>query len=475
MKILLLNPPSFASCQYLREGICQGQLTTAGWPPVTLATIGALLRTIPGAIVRLVDASIMCFSVSQLKAVIKDLSPDIIIMSTTTPSFVSDMRAAEVVRDVVPNAKLVLFGTHVSVLAEKVLRETDVDVIVRNEPERTMFELVRAMTEKKTLSGVKGITYRDSEKIVANENAPFIVDLDSVPFPDRTLMDTAVYINPVSGKKFTIIRNSRGCPGRCTFCVGFYYGKEWRTRSVENILAELQECVERFKITDFLFSSDLFTLKKDQVIALCQGIIQRGLHITWMCNSRVDCIDEERLFWMKKAGCYMVSLGIESGVQDILDAVHKGTSVEKVRTAVSLFRKYKIQTIGYFIFGLPGDTVGTMKKTISFSVQLPLTFAAFLNAVPYPGTEFSVLLKESGAIRSEDWSRYQETGCDVYALPWVTPRQLRRYTVLAYLCWYLRPGQMFALFLRYCSPQGLRTLGRLFLFFCRMQARRLLS
>lgn len=442
MNVLLLNPSSFTPVQYCKEGICQGKISPNIWPPVTLATIGAIYKRIGDINVRLVDANALKLTEEDLLNVYKDFQPDIVLLNTTTPSFSGDLRSAELAKQAEASITTIMIGTHVSATAEDVVNTGYVDFVIRNEPELIARNLITALKDGTELDEVKGITYKNTNGVFSNPDESFIENLDELPWPDRSLLDNSLYINPLVGKKFTIIRNSRGCPARCTFCVKFYYGNKWRTRSASNIVDEIEQCVTQYGITNFLFNADFFTQNKTHVINLCKEIEDRNLNITWLCNSRVDAIDEERLYWMEKASCQMISFGIESANKKILDNVKKGINREKVIRAVNLVKTSRIKSMGYFILGLQGETKATAEETVRFALELPLDYVRFLTAVPYPGTEFGEYMRDNALIKTDDWSRYEEAGCDVYDLPDLTSEQLQEIVRKAYIRWYLRPSKI---------------------------------
>ncbi len=443
MNVLLLNPPSFTSFQYVKEGICQGKISPTLWPPATLATIGAICKKIRGINLRLVDGNALKLSESELLNVYKDFQPDVVILNTTTPTFPADLRSAELAKQANSSVTTtIMMGTHASAMAEEIVDTPHVDIVMRNEPERIALNLITALKDGEKIEGIKGVTYKNAHGVVSNPDESFIENLDEWPWPDRSLLDNSLYVNPLTGKRFTVIRNSRGCPGRCIFCVGFYYGKRWRTRSVSNIIDEIEECVTQYEITDFLFNADLFTKDKNEVIGLCKEIAHRKLDITWLCNSRVDTIDEERLHWMEKTGCQMISFGIESASKEILHNVKKDITREKVIRAIDLMKKSRIKSLGYFMFGLPGETKESTEETIQFALELPLDYASFFTATPYPGTDYFNYLRDNTLLTTDDWSRYEESQCDVYDLPDLTGKELQRIVKRAYMRWYFRPTKI---------------------------------
>lgn len=374
--------------------------------------------------------------------VYEDFEPAVVLLNTTTPTFPADLRSAELAKKTNPSMKTIMIGTHVSATAEDVVGTPYVDIVIRNEPEHTALNLITALKNGEKLESIKGITYKNGDKIVSNPKENFIENLDDLPWPDRSLLDNSLYINPLTGKRFTIIRNSRGCPSGCIFCVGFYYGKRWRSRSVSNIIGEIEQCITQYNITDFLFNADLFTKDKNEVINLCREIINKKLNITWICNSRVDSIDEELLQWMEKAGCQMISFGIESANEDILSSVNKDIDRVKVIRTINLIKKSRIKSVGYFTFGLIGETRASAEETIKFALEIPLDYVRFLTAAPYPGTEFSKYMRDKRLLKTDDWSRYDESQCDAYDLPDLTAEELQKIVRKAYMRWYLRPSKI---------------------------------
>ncbi|HIE33736.1 MAG TPA: radical SAM protein [Candidatus Altiarchaeales archaeon] len=182
-------------------------------------------------------------------------------------------------------------------------------------------------------------------------------------------------------------------------------GKKFRKRSTDSVIREI-EYVKSLGIRNFFFFVETFTLDKKFVLELCKEIVKKNLNIKWVCNSRVDTVNQEMLDWMKKAGCWLISFGIESGDQKILDNVNKGITVEQSRKAIEMASRTGIATVGHFIFGLPGETKESIQKTLKLSRELPLNFAEFYIATPFPGCElFNDLgIKDYGDI---NWSEYE--------------------------------------------------------------------
>ena len=239
--------------------------------------------------------------------------------------------------------------------------------------------------------------------LVRNPERPFLKNLDELPFPARDLVNNKLYIRPDTGEPQTTIQSQRGCPARCIYClVGTVSGYIINFRSPESVVREIEECVNKHNIKNFYFRADTFTWDKDWVIKLCKLIIDKKLDIRWNCNSRVSTIDEERLQWMKKAGCWLIGFGIETGSNEGLRKIKKGTTIEQAEEALRLCKMYKMKTYLFFVIGLPWETKKDVEDTINFAKKLRGDFAEFNMAFPYPGTEFYQMGIEQGLFKEED-------------------------------------------------------------------------
>jgi len=236
----------------------------------------------------------------------------------------------------------------------------------------------------------------------------------------------------------TVITN-RGCPFTCIYCLAQQVaGAKNRYRSVENVIAELKECMNRFNIRNFLFRSDLFTQNKRWVIRLCQAILEAGLKIDWACNSRVDTITAEALTWMKKAGCWIIAFGVESGDQETLDRIDKNAKVEDSFKAIRLVREAGLKSSVYLLMGLPWDTKELIEKQVAFAKRLDPDFLEIFYAYPFPGTPFYDLAVREGLIKDGDIPReaYSDPAMPGLYLSAEEFSRLRRRALRQY---YLRP------------------------------------
>jgi len=445
MKILLLNPPTKDNKKFIREGRCthEGNIWTALWPPISLATIASVLEN-DGHTVKINDCSAKNINHLKLKKIIDDFSPQIVIWSSGTPSIQSDLELSSFIKACGQSIKTATFGTHATVFAEECMRDyPDLDFIIRNEPEYTVKELISAIEGGKKYQGINGVTYRSSpHNIVQNADRTFIENLDELPKPAWHLANLDCYRVPLKGHRFVMISPLRGCPYECIFCTSQkYYGKKLRRRSPEKVLEEIEYNIKTYKIRNFFFWADTFTLDKTYVINLCNLLIDKKIDVSWVCNSRVDTVDEEMLQLMGRAGCWMISYGIESGCQEILDISKKKIRVEQVEKAVDLARKAGIKTVGHFIIGLPGETVETAQEMIKYSKSLNLDYAQFYSAVPFPGSELYRMAKENRWIQEESWEEFNQRKA-IMRLPQLEPEEANNLIKKAYKSFYYKPKKI---------------------------------
>jgi radical SAM superfamily enzyme YgiQ (UPF0313 family) len=240
---------------------------------------------------------------------------------------------------------------------------------------------------------------------------------------------------------YSFVVTSRGCPANCRFCIKHVsYGRSVRFRSPENILAELEQLVE-LGVRSVNMYADLFTVSREQVVGLCELILERGLQLQWTCNSRVDFVDAEMLELMSRAGCWMISWGIESGSEEILRRCWKGITPDQVEQALSWAKDAGILNWGYFIIGLPGETTETIKETIRFSKTLPLDLVLFHIAAPHPGSPFFFEVVENGWFRpGTEWEQVDMDRSTVLDYPHLPAEELERWAQRAFREWAFRPG-----------------------------------
>lgn len=385
-RVFLIVPPTG---RYIREDRCQTPIeklkTVALRPPIDLLYVAGAFEA-AGCECRVVDYPAEGFGWDHLERTLREWNPDCLVLSITTPSLEADLAAAALAKKINPAIRAIAKGAHFNTLDIVTLEQcAALDLVMRGEYEMTALELGRGAP----LAEVAGITWREpSGAIRRNVPRPLPDDLDAIPFPARHLARNELYCRPDTGEPQTTLVTNRGCPYGCTYCLAQQVaGKRNRYRSVENVLAEIRECVERHGIRNFLFRSDLFTQNRKWVIELCQAILDARLPIHWASNSRVDTINEEVLGWMKKAGCWVIAYGVESGSQDTLDRIKKKATVEQAVEAIRVTRRVGIKSSIYLLYGLPWDSDDTLRRQAEFARRLDPDFLEVFFIYPFPGTE----------------------------------------------------------------------------------------
>ena len=401
-RVLLINPPTGF---YIREDRCQCEISkirpVAMRPPIDLLYIAAASEK-AGAECKIKDYPVNRKGWDEFKKDLEEFHPSFVIISTTTPSFKKDMQTCDIVKNFDSRILTIAKGPHVSVLDIEVMNKyKNLDVVIRGESEIVVQEIISA----DNLQKIKGITFRNRNLIVKNEDRPFLDNLDCLPFPARHLADNSLYIRPDTGETQTTVITNRGCNRDCIYCLGqIASGSKPRFRSAENIVAELRGCIEKYNIKNFLFKAESFTINKNWAIKVCKKIISEGLKINWCCSSNVDTIDEEMLEWMKKSGCWLIGFGIETGSQKILNRMKKFTTLQQAREAVGLCKKAKIRTSLYFLLGLPWETKKTFELSRRFALELDGDFILAIFPYPFPGTEYFDIVKHSGLFKQDSLS-----------------------------------------------------------------------
>lgn len=440
-RIFLMNPPSGL---YRRDDRCQSkvedQTVRVVFPPVELGVLASIARE-QGAEVILKDYPTVAASPQDYIKDLQAFKPDFILLNTTVHTIQEDLTAFSIAREFFPGIRTVIKGEAVALQAEQVLAaHHELDVVLDGEPELPMAELVRGTP----LAEIGNIAWRDHDGVPhRNPQLPFIPNLDDIPLPARDLFDNSLYRSPENGRMITAIYAQRGCPSKCIFCpAGTLFDFKVRERTVMSVVDEIQECVERHGIRDFLFHGDTFTLHKKWLIELCKEILNRGLDVHWGCNSRVDTIDDERAEWMRKAGCWVVAFGFEHGSQEMLDHMKKGARVEKSYEAVQVCRRNGLQVHGFFVIGMPWETHDTLEETLQFVKSLDTDYFDLNIAYPLPGTEYHDIVVRDGLFEAKETlsGSYAQAAVRTYAL---SSAELTEWRRKALFQMYRRPSWVF--------------------------------
>ncbi|MGA2506776.1 MAG: radical SAM protein [Chitinispirillaceae bacterium] len=341
---------------------------------------------------------------SQLKAD----PPDIAGLSITTPQLFLARSIIRDIRTTLPKTKIVAGGIHPSYFKEQFIRENDVDFVVYGEGEVTMDELCRSIPTG-DFSQIKGLIYREGDRITVNPPRELILDLDTVPFPLREAVNYDSYLQPpglirgIWTKRSANLTTSRGCPGRCTYCgVNYLWEKKYRRRSTDNVLKEIDALVEQYDVDGLYFMDDTFLMNEHWVRDFCEKLIKKHYRLKWSCYGRIDTVTPGMLEAIREAGCVQVEYGIESCSDRILAAVNKKVSVVQIRDAVRMTKKAGLRALGSFIVGFPEDNENELMESLKTASALSLDFVTCYFATPYPGSQlFEKAIAENRIIESD--------------------------------------------------------------------------
>ena len=424
-------------------------------PPVQihlgLAYVASVLEE-NGHTVEVVDTLAEGIRLENFAAIIKRKNYDVAGFTVTTPTFYSSLALAKAIKKHSPKTLTVFGGIHPTIKPRQTVRCGAVDVVVKGEGEITFKEIVNSVKRAGGLSNVKGILYKKGGEIIETPSRPPIENLDILPFPARHLFKNKQYTYPDALYRNTVpIFTSRGCPGRCSFCITYrVLGRVFRARSAGNVVDEVEFIVKKLGAREIHIWDDNFTTIKKRVFEIRDEIRKRNLKVKFAFPNgiRADFLNEEIIEALKEMGTYSISVGVESGSQDVLDKAHKGVKLERVEEIFNLARKFKIETWAFFMLGLPGENRETLARTIDFAKRLDPDIAKFHILKPYPGSEVYDYLRSRNFLLTEDYNRFGIHTPPVHRLEHLMPADILKWQKKAYMSFYLRPSKIIAQILR---------------------------
>lgn len=396
------NPPNGVSIKDTMGGF--GQLHPLGFElkilPLDILYVASVLRN-KDFQVKVIDCLCNDWELSELILQLQRQNPGFVAIRTSTPTFAWDMSVARIIK-MVTNAKVVVFGPHVAFFPEQTLKSAFIDAVVVDEPELTFLDIC----QRGKFDGCKGLWHKQKNYIVKNEKRGPIDNLDQLPFPAWDLipfqrLEGTSYMRNL--KPFVTALTSRGCPHGCAYCpYPVVQGRKLRVRSPESVVNELEWLANELGVKAVLFRDPEFSLQRTRVIDICEGILKRGIRLAWRCETRLENLDRDLISLMSKAGCIGLNVGIESFDKQVLQSVkRKEVSLGQAKKIVRACKKNMIDTLCFFILGLPGQTKKSALKTINYALKLKPTNMEFTVATPYPGTELRAWAQSRGFIKDD--------------------------------------------------------------------------
>jgi len=392
-------------------------------------------------------------SLPELRARIEKFKPDMVGMTCIFSSVFPVVReVCREIKKINPEIITVVGGNYPSFLTGHCLSEPALDFIVIGEGEQTMKELIQRLRSGQGLDGLDGIAFKQDGKAVISPRTRWIENLDSIPFPARDLLPMKVYERvgvphslSMSSARHAPIITSRGCPAKCIYCSSTkFWGNKYRFRSVDNVLAEIEEMVARWGIEEIQFEDDNMTADRKRAREIFREIVRRGIKIKFNFPNGVAMwtLDREMIDLMAEAGCYEMTLAYESGCQEVLTKiVKKPVDLEKASEITEYIRAKKIRTDAFYIIGFPGETRGQIRETFDFARRMQTDIAYFFVANPLPGTELyeiassKCMLKDDFSFENLSYSHsaYNETVFKKGELEKLAGREFVKYAFLSFL------------------------------------------
>ena len=428
-------------------------------PPLGLGYLAAVVER-EGFKVRILDLSVWGEGKIRrdLRKVFSRFPARFLGVTATTPEIGSALGVARIYREVHPQSRVVFGGAHPSVMAEELISDPGVDLVLRGEGEDSLPRLLKGENPAR----IPGVVGKNGEAKTEKIPAPEIVDLDNLPFPAYHLLPMKKYTPPLGGYRelpATSMLISRGCPYRCSFCAPESISRRVRFRSPRAIIEEIKLLQRDFGIREISFYDENFTLNPKQVEELCRRLMDQRIRLSWSCRTRVDLVDAEILGLIRKAGCHQIGYGIESGDEKTLEYLHKDFRLAEIHSALEKTRKAGLEIRASFILGTPGETEESLTRTLELSRHPAIGIAFYNILVPLPGTPIFREALARGDLLSRDFDDYDGSQA-LLKLPHLSPARAGAAYRQAYRKFYFRPRIWKDRFMRIRSLRDLMTVLR---------------
>lgn len=417
MDIMLIYPPIGVEERYARK---VGKKIGGDLPPLGIACLAAFVRE-HGFEADVVDSIALDMDNGTILQRITEKKPKVVGFSSLTINFHRAVACAKLVREKFPEILILVGGHHSTILPKDVLVENEcIDLSVVGEGELTLLDIMtkfkevqyrRAtfLTDTQRLSTINGIAFRDGSRVTLNPSREVIHDLDILPYPAWDLLPMHLYMplpNQYLRSPVVHMTAIRGCPFKCSFCSNnAIFGRKIRAKSPKRVVEEIQYVMKTYGAREISFWDDTMTCNNQWMTEFCDELIRQKVDITWTGYSRVDTVTPELLKKMKAAGCWNLFFGYETGNQELLDIICKGTRLDEIRQANQWTKDAGIEIRGSFMIALPGETPALAQKTIDFAIELDPDYAQFSITTPYPGTQLWHDAQKYGAL-DKDFSKY---------------------------------------------------------------------
>ncbi len=447
MKILLINPPVFIK-EDKRNAI--ERVRNSNWP-IGLAYLASMVRDMD-LYIEILDAQLYDMSGHEIEKRIRRYSPDVVGITATTAAIKSASIIARLVKAVNDATTTIVGGPHMTADPYTTMRMfPQIDIGVVGDGEEIFRKIIETMMHGGKPKEINGTIIRDKDGRIIQNPPMQLGSLDEIPFPSWDLLPPLkeYSFQPATYRKHphTYVIASRGCPYRCIFCHVSSFRPKIRYRSPRNVIEEIEVLIERYGVKEIRFADELFTSNQKWVSEICSLIHERGIDIPWTCDARANHMTLELAQTLSRAGCWQISIGVESGVPKIIERIKKDITLEQVRNAVRYAHAANMTVRAYFMLGFPFETREDIEKTIQFAKNSDIDFSQFSYVTPFPGTELYDICLKRGDFRDPGWLEYNAS---VFHEPVIlsngmNKKELKNCLKKAYREFYLRPSLWYRL------------------------------
>ena len=405
VNVAFLIPPETHS---IESSIPKGLENGKGvYPKLGLLYVAGYLEQELGIIPTVIDCPAERLDHDGLGRRLREVNPDILGISTLTFNLIDCWKATKLAKQVLPEAKVVIGGQHVTLYPNETLGLEGVDMIVHGEGERTFVRLIEALQKgglREDLEQIAGLGFKDGDYSFVHPHQDKVEDLDTLANPARHLIDLDRYDHiAAEGEKLATMQTSRGCPAKCLFCD--IRMTKFRKRSPEDVMEELRYLVDR-GVDDIFFVDDTITIDRNRLFEICDMIKKSGMKIHFKVSARVDTVKPAILEALRDAGCYRIHYGVESATPRLLKYLQKQVTPEKVSQAFNWTREAGIGSFAYCMIGIPTETRQEMMNTVDFAISLDPDYAQFSICTPYPRTALYESMLQMGHISDDYWREF---------------------------------------------------------------------
>jgi anaerobic magnesium-protoporphyrin IX monomethyl ester cyclase len=440
MQILLINPPRHYEIGGSTPAVLENN---RGFnPPLGVLFIAAVLEQL-GHSVQVIDSQVEEYDYDQVEAEIAKAEYDLLGLTVMTFSLIDSNMVTALAKKHHPDKPIVWGGPHLHIYAIETAKFPNVDYVCTGEGEVAIEQLTEFLSGQREWKDVRGIGHFENDRYEFNGPGESVQDLDSLPFVARHLTPYHKYSSILArGQTVTTLFTSRGCPYKCAFCDRPQLRPNFRARSAESVVEEIENCYE-MGIDEFIIYDDTFTVDKKRVHAICDEIIDRGLKIYWDCRTNVNAMDESLIEHMARAGCVGIHYGVEVGTEKIQKVINKNLPLDRVGAIFALTRKHGIKTMAYFILGNPTETREDIEEGFRFLKKIDPDFVHLTSLTPFPATEIYLKGLADGIIKTDYWRELAINPRADFETPhWpenFTREELNALIVRGYRAFYLRP------------------------------------